>query len=221
MAEPELSASFYGTAAGLYDLVATAPGVMSWRRRTVETLGVSAGDTVVEMGCGTGANMPFLREQVGSDGRVVGVDLVPAMLQEAQNRIERAGWKNVHVVEGDATQPPVDTADALVSTFVVGMLDDPAGATREWLDCVSPGGRVTLLNAGRSPRAVTAPLNLGLRLFVRVAAPGRRLSLTSPTRELERRWAEARDALFEAGIDQHEERLGLGLVPLMSVRVPE
>jgi phosphatidylethanolamine/phosphatidyl-N-methylethanolamine N-methyltransferase len=219
--QPDLSATFYGTAAGLYDLVATAPGVRSGRRHTVETLDLSPGDTVVEMGCGTGANFPYLREQVGSDGTVVGVDLVPAMLRQARERVDRAGWENVHVVQGDATRPPVAEADALVSTFVVGMLADPAGAVREWLRCVAPGGRVTLLNAGRSPRPVALPLNLALRLFVRLSAPGRRLQFRSPTRDLEGRWSEARDALFEGTVDHREERLGAGLIPLVSGRVPD
>lgn len=217
---PDLSATFYGKCAGLYDLVATAPGVRSWRARTVETLDLSPGDTVVEMGCGTGANFPSLREQVGPDGRVVGVDLVPAMLRQAQIRIDRADWENVHVVQGDATQPPVSAADALVSTFVVGMLGDPGEAVREWVNCVVPGGRVTLLNAGRSPRLAALPLNLLLRLFVRLTAPGQRLRLASPTRALERRWEESRDALFEGTVDQREQRLGFGLVPLASGRVP-
>jgi phosphatidylethanolamine/phosphatidyl-N-methylethanolamine N-methyltransferase len=219
--QPDLSATFYGTAAGLYDLVATAPGVRSWRRRTVETLDLSPGDTVVEMGCGTGANVPYLREQVGSDGTVVGVDLVPAMLRQARERVDREGWENVHVVQGDATQPPIAAADALVSTFVVGMLSDPAAAARTWVRCVAPGGRVTLLNAGRSPRMVGLPLNLALRLFVRLSAPGRRFQFRSPTRDLEGRWDEAREALFEGTVDHHQERLGAGLIPLVSGRVPD
>ena len=218
---PDLDDTFYGTAAGLYDLVATAPGVRSWRSRTVETLSLSPGDTVVEMGCGTGANFPYLREQVGSEGQVLGVDLVPAMLRQAENRIERAGWENVHVVQGDATRPPVAEVDAVVSTFVVGMLDDPGAAVRTWIRCTRPGGRVTLLNAARSPRLLALPLNLGLRLFVRFTAPGHQFSLSAPVRVLEQRWDEACDAVYEGTVDHHAERLGLGLVPLVSGRVPE
>jgi len=216
-----LDDTFYGRCAGLYDRVATAPGVRSWRARTAETLALSPGDTVVEMGCGTGANFPYLREAVGPDGRVVGVDLVDAMLRRADARVDRAGWENVHVVRGDATRPPVESVDALVSTFVVGMLEAPDDAVREWVRSVRPGGRLTLLNAARSPRPVALPLNALLRLFVRATAPGHRLRRGSPTRALERRWAAACDALFEGTVDHHEARLGLGLVPLASGRVPE
>ncbi len=216
----DLNATFYGKCAGLYDLVATAPGVRSWRAEAVDTLSLSPGDTVVEMGCGTGANLPYLREQVGSDGCVVGVDIVPAMLRQARMHIDRAGWENVHVVRGDATQPPISDADALISTFVVGMLENPGGAVREWMRCVAPGGRVTLLNAERSPRLSALPLNLLLRLFIRLTAPGHRFRFRSPTRTLEQRWDAARDSLFEGTVDHHKDRLGLGLVPLASGRVP-
>ena len=213
-----LEESFYGNCAGLYDLVATAPGVRSWRSHTAASL--SRGDTVVEMGCGTGANFPYLRERVGSEGCVVGVDLVSAMLGQAKRRIERAGWENVHVVQGDATRPPVENADAVVSTFVVGMLEDPGEAVRTWIRCVEPGGRVTLLNAARSPHLLAFPLNLALRLFVRSTAPGHQFRLSSPVRVLEQRWDKACDALFEGTVDHHTERLGFGLVPLASGRVP-
>jgi len=65
---------FYGRWARLYDLLATLPGVGSWRRQTVAALALDPDDTVVEMGCGTGANVPYLRQRV-SHGRIVGVDL--------------------------------------------------------------------------------------------------------------------------------------------------
>ena len=100
--------------------MATVPVVRPWRARCVVELALSPGDTVVDMGCGTGANFPALREQVGPSGTVVGVDLVGSMLRQARQRVEQNGWENVHIVQGDATRPPVEAADALTSTFVVG-----------------------------------------------------------------------------------------------------
>lgn len=217
----DLTETFYGRFAGVYDAVAAAPVVRSWRARCVEELCLSPGDTVVEMGCGTGANFPALRERVGPEGTVVGVDLVPAMLRQAQARTERHGWANVHVVRGDARRPPVATVDALVSTFVVGMLEDPGDAVRSWLGLVRPGGHVALLSATRTDRPALWPANLLLRAFTRLTAPGHRLRLDSPTRNLERRWAESVDALFDEAVDRLTDRLGLGFVVLASGRVPE
>ena len=214
-----LEETFYGNCASLYDVVATAPGIRGWREHTVETLSLSPGDTVVEMGCGTGANLPFLRRAVGSEGTVIGIDLVRGMLDRAHKRVERHGWENVHLIQGDATTPPIDSADALVSTFVIGMLTDPASAVRTWMNTVEPGGRVTLLNAARTNRLVARPLNLPCRLFVRLTAPGYQLRADSPVKRLEERWVDASEALFEGTTSHVDERLGAGFITLASGEV--
>jgi len=221
MTDSSVTESFYNRWARLYDHVATAPGVRSWREHAAESLALSPGDTVADLGCGTGANFPHLRERVGPDGRVVGVDIVSGMLAGARARSRREGWTSVHAVRGDATRPPVTGVDAVVSTFLVGMLPDPATAVRTWLRRVTPGGRVTLLNAVRSDRPLAAPLNLPFRVFVRATAPGNRLCRRSPARTLETRWAAARDALFEGTVDQVDREFAGGFVVLASGRVPE
>ena len=211
--------SFYSRWARLYDVVATAPGVGSWRARAVETLALSSGDTVVEMGCGTGANFSFLRERVGDAGRVVGIDVAPGMLDRARERIAAEGWDNVHAVRGDATQAPVESADAVLSTFLVGLLADPARAVRQWVSLLPADGRLTLLNACRSDRLLARPLNLAFRLFVRLTAPDARSHRQSPARRLEARWDQAREALRAETTDHVEAALGGGFVRLASGRV--
>jgi len=205
--------SFYGRWARVYDWVATAPGVESWRARAVDALALDPGDTVVEMGCGTGANVPSLRAAVGPEGRVVGVDLTRGMLRRARERVDRQGWGNVDLVRADATRPPISgPVDAVLATFVVGMFADPRPAVDGWFDLLAPGGRVALLNAGRSDRAAARPLNLGFRAFVRAAAPGRRG--VSPTRSLERRVATARDQVRQRSVAFGFEEFGLGYLGL-------
>ncbi|MEF8812458.1 MAG: methyltransferase domain-containing protein [Halovenus sp.] len=221
MTDTDATESFYNRWARLYDHVATASGVQSWRERAAKTLALSPGDTVVDLGCGTGANFPHLQERVGRDGRVVGIDIVPGMLAGARERIRREGWTSVHAVRGDATRPPVPEVDGLLSTFLVGMLPNPETAVRTWIQCVAPGGRVTLLNAVRSDRRLAAPLNLAFRGFVRATAPGSRLRRRSPAKTLEARWDAAREALFEGTVDQIDCRLAGGFVVLASGRVPE
>jgi len=213
---------FYNRWARLYDVVATVPGVRSWRERAAEALGLGPGDTVVEMGCGTGANLPYLRERVGSGGRVLGLDLAPGMLDRAGERVRRAGWANVTLLAGDATAPPVDEdVDAILATFVVGMLEDPATTVGEWLDHLRPGGRLVLLNAGRSRHPVASPLNLLFRAFVRLNAAGERTARESPARALERKFDAARDTLAERSVAVTEERFGVGYVRLVGGRLPD
>jgi len=172
MSDYDATQAFYGRWARLYDRLATAPGVRSWRSAAADALALSPGDTVVEMGVGTGANLPHLRDRVGSDGRVIGLDLTRGMLDVAARRVEAAGWRNVHLVRADARRPPIDgPVDAVLASFVVGMFASPAAVVDGWIDRVAPGGRVALLDAARSPHVLARPLNLAFRAFVRLTAP--------------------------------------------------
>jgi phosphatidylethanolamine/phosphatidyl-N-methylethanolamine N-methyltransferase len=220
MSDVTATQSFYGRWARAYDWLATAPGVDSWRTRAADALALEPGDTVVEMGCGTGANLPHLRERVGPDGRVVGVDVTREMLRRADERLDRHGWANVSLVRADATRPPIDgPVDAVLATFVVGMFPDTRPAVRRWVDILAPGGRVALLNAGRSANPWVRPLNLAFRGFVRAAAPGGRGR--SPTRSLERRVAAARDEVRSLCAPTDFESFALGYLGLQWGQRPE
>ena len=212
------SRAFYGRWAGVYDNLAAAPGVKSWRERAVAGLGLAPDDTVVEMGCGTGANVPHLRECVGNGGEIVGVDVTRRMLRRARNHGDRTGT-GIHYLQADASRPPVSTADAVLATFVVGVFGDPAAVVRQWCDLVGTGGRVALLNFQRSDRSLAAPLNLAFEAFVRFSAPGGRLSRSSQAAAFERRVGAARDALRERTGGTRFETFAGGYVGLLSGRV--
>jgi len=213
---------FYSRWAGLYDLLASgAPGIARVRKRAVDALSLAPGETAVEMGAGTGANLPHLRRAVGPGGRVVGIDLAAGVLARSRSRVGRAGWENVGLVRGNATRPPVRQANAVLATFVVGMFDDPGGAVDHWCDLLAPGGRITLLHAGRSDHPLAAPANLAFRGFVRLGAPGNRLSTDSPALDLERSVEAAAERLQARCVEFRRESLAGGYLTLDSGRVPE
>ncbi len=175
----ETAQEFYGRWARLYDLIARrTPGIPRLRKRAAAACRLDRGDTVVEMGCGTGANLPYLREQVGPQGTVIGVDFTRPVLDRARELT--AEYENVHVVRGDATQPPIGgghlddyegTIDAILATFVVGMLADPTDAVDDWCDLVGPGGHVVLANAARSEEWYSPPVNAVFRAIVVLSTP--------------------------------------------------
>jgi demethylmenaquinone methyltransferase/2-methoxy-6-polyprenyl-1,4-benzoquinol methylase len=66
----------------------------TYRLLAIKNLALLRGKLVIELGCGTGLNFPLLIEQIGPEGRLVGVDLTPGMLEIARERVERSGWKN-------------------------------------------------------------------------------------------------------------------------------
>src|SRR6478736_5676386 len=68
----------------------------SQRLRAVQALGLRAGDTVIDIACGTGLNFPLMEKLVGPGGQIIGVDLTDAMLAQANDRIATNGWRNIH-----------------------------------------------------------------------------------------------------------------------------
>jgi len=209
---------FYGRWASIYDRLASLPVVADWRASAADALDLDSGETVVEMGSGTGANVPALRERVGPDGHVVGVDLTAEMLARAREHGARTG-DGVHYVRGDASRPPVRAVDAVLGTFVVGLFANPAAVVDRWCDCVAPGGRVALLNFQRSPSPVATPTNAAFELFVRLSAPGGRLSTRSHADAFERRVAAARERLTERTVDRRYETFAGGYLGVVSGRV--
>ncbi len=111
----------------LYDRLAPAYDLTAWvfrpfgarrlQERAVDLLDLCEGDTVVDLGCGTGVNLPLLARAVGTRGRVVGIDLSPGMLAQAQRRIHRGHLTQVTLSRGDIrdVQLPAGTAGVLAT----------------------------------------------------------------------------------------------------------
>jgi ubiquinone/menaquinone biosynthesis C-methylase UbiE len=209
--------SFYGRWARAYDwFVRMLPGIDGLRSAATDALSLSPGDTAVDLGCGTGANLRHLRDRVGPTGTVVGVDLTAGMLARAESRVERAGWQNVHLVRGDAGRPPVADVDGILGSFVVGLLSDPEAAVQRWLDCLVDGGRVAVLEAGRSDHRVGSLLNPAFDVFVDAGSPsgGR----DQPGTELDARIEATRTTLAEHATLTRDERRTAGFVHLVAAQ---
>jgi demethylmenaquinone methyltransferase/2-methoxy-6-polyprenyl-1,4-benzoquinol methylase len=89
-------AGIYDRAVWCYYLVGMRIG--RWRHMAVDALSLRPGDTVVEIGCGTGLNFSLLEQAVGSEGKIIGMDISDAMLDRARARIRAAGWRNVELL---------------------------------------------------------------------------------------------------------------------------
>jgi len=91
-----------------------------YRRLVIKALAPQPGDTIVEIGCGTGMNFPLLQAKIGPEGKIIGVDISDAMLQRAEKRISDAGWSNVQLVlssAADYTFP--ESLDGIIATGVL------------------------------------------------------------------------------------------------------
>lgn len=92
----------YDLAVKLYSLLGLKIG--KYRRMTVNALNLSKGDTVVELGCGTGLNFPLILDVIGEDGKLIGVDLTDKMLDQARKRVTQNQWKNVELIQCDFSE---------------------------------------------------------------------------------------------------------------------
>jgi demethylmenaquinone methyltransferase/2-methoxy-6-polyprenyl-1,4-benzoquinol methylase len=142
----------YRKKAKRYDITSRlypAPGYpqRGQRRQAVRELRLGRGDTVVDMACGTGLNFSLLEEAVGPEGRIVGVDLTDAMLDQARGRIETNGWSNVSLVHADATEFDFPAGiDAILSTYALTQVPECREVIAHGAAALSGGGRWAVLD---------------------------------------------------------------------------
>lgn len=147
----DASASYYQLTTVLYRLIGLR--MQTYRALAVDALRLRPGGRVVELGCGTGINFPLLLEKLGPDGKLVGVDLSAGMLDIARKRVEKAGWRNVELVEQDiATFSLPRGLNGILATGVFGYLPEYEEIIRDAADALSPGGRLVLLDGRRPDR---------------------------------------------------------------------
>lgn len=119
----------------------------AWRAEAVKQLNLKRGDVVVDIGCGTGLNFALLQEAIGPEGKIIGVDLTDAMLDQARLRIAQQGWKNVDLVQCDAAHYPFPTqVNAILSTFALTFIPECEHVIEHGCQALAPGGRWVVLD---------------------------------------------------------------------------
>lgn len=136
---------FYDFTANLYYLMGFRE--QHYRRQTVESLGLIPGDTVIEIGCGTGLNFPLLAGRVGSTGRIIGVDLTDQMLKQAEKRVRWNGWANVTLVRSDASHYRFPKeVNGILSTFALTLVPEFDEVIRNGANALAKNGRMAILD---------------------------------------------------------------------------
>ena len=104
------------------------------------------GEHVVDVGCGAGFDTMIAARQVGPEGRVIGIDMTPAMLARARAGAAAAGLANVELREGFAEALPVPDAwaDVVISNGVLNLMPDKPAALTEMARVLKPGGRLQI-----------------------------------------------------------------------------
>jgi ubiquinone/menaquinone biosynthesis C-methylase UbiE len=120
------------------------------------------GDRVLDLGCGTGYNLPLLLEAVGPTGTVVGIDASATMLARASRRADH----RVRLVHGDAGEVGVllrgQLFDALLCTYALSVMAPWQTAWEQAFSLLRPGGRAAVVD-------LTLPRSRWLRPLARLA----------------------------------------------------
>lgn len=126
----------------------------------LQAAGVGAGETVLDVGAGTGFWTEPLARQVGPDGRVFAIDVEPVMLDEIQSLVAQRGLTNVEAVQSDETSIPLDggIADLVVLGFVLHEPDDVDSFLAEIVRLLKPSGRVLVIEWEDHPTPAGPPL---------------------------------------------------------------
>jgi phosphatidylethanolamine/phosphatidyl-N-methylethanolamine N-methyltransferase len=118
------------------------------QRRAMTELQAQSGQTVLDLGIGTGITL----EDYPADVRVVGMDLSAGMLAKAKARADQLGRPHIHLVQADAMRPPFagQSFDHILITHTVSVVSDPPRLMRWAGELIKPGGRIVVLNHFRS-----------------------------------------------------------------------
>jgi SAM-dependent methyltransferase len=120
--------------------------------RLIASLGVRAGETLADIGTGVGHLLPYFVRAVGPQGKVIGEDIFPDFLSQAQAKIHTAGWSNVKTVLGTEHDPrlSVGQLDVAVIVDTYHHLDYPGDMLRHIRLALKPRGRLIVVDYYRS-----------------------------------------------------------------------
>jgi len=149
---------WYTRIAPIYDLVCR-PLYARPRRAALLAMDLKEGHKVLEIGCGTGLNLPMIAEGVGSRGRVLGLDATAKMLDRAEQRLANLACDNVALYDGDLMEPPyaalkgilrkhLDSAhpDVILCSYLFAIAPEYQELFERAWNLLRPGGHMVIVD---------------------------------------------------------------------------
>lgn len=112
----------------------------------IERAGLQSGETVLDLGSGPGFDALLAAGRVGPEGRVIGVDMTPEMIDKARRNARTRNAGNVEFRLGEIERLPVesDSVDVVVSNCVINLSPDKEAVYRDIYRVLKPGGRICI-----------------------------------------------------------------------------
>lgn len=120
---------------------------------------IQKGDTVIDLGSGAGNDCFVARYEAGTEGKVIGIDFTPSMVQKARENAEKRDFNNVEFRQGDIDAMPVndDVADVIVSNCVLNLVPNKEKVISEIFRTLKAGGHFSISDIvlqGELPQAL-------------------------------------------------------------------
>jgi phosphatidylethanolamine/phosphatidyl-N-methylethanolamine N-methyltransferase len=157
--ENDFVARVYENLASVYDLV-FGPTLHPGRIEAIRKMRIRPGDSVLEVGVGTGINLSMYP----SACEITGIDLSAPMLDKARDRILNKGLRNCRVMEMDAAQMkfPDESFDIVYAPYLISVVPDPVKVAREMRRVCRRGGRIVILNHFKSENPVLSRIETAI-----------------------------------------------------------
>jgi ubiquinone/menaquinone biosynthesis C-methylase UbiE len=136
------------------------------RRQAIERLALKRGDTVLDVGCGTGLSFAMIEKAIGEQGTLVGIEQSPDMIEQARARVQSGHWSNVTLICSPVEEAAIEVeADAALFNFTHDILRT-SEAVANVVRHLKQGARVVATGL----KWATRPWELPTNLFVAPAA---------------------------------------------------
>ncbi|KAL4893003.1 UbiE/COQ5 family methyltransferase [Aspergillus ambiguus] len=128
---------------------------------------VKEGETVLDLGSGSGIDVLLAAQKVGSSGQAIGVDMTKSMIDLAEKNIQKAGLSNAKIIEANINSIPLpdSSVDCIISNCVINLVPatDKAAVFKEIARLLKPGGRVAISDIlARKPLPDNVTKNMAL-----------------------------------------------------------
>jgi ubiquinone/menaquinone biosynthesis C-methylase UbiE len=140
------------------------------RKESISALDLKQGDLVFDICCGTGLNFKLLENVIGENGRIVGIDLTPQMIDIARVKSEAKGLTNICLVNSNVLSYKTDNiGDCAICTAGMGMIPEFSKAIDIVMEQIKIGGRFAIVDVKKSSNFPFRLFNFFFYLFSKSA----------------------------------------------------